>query len=431
MSLIETLKKGIVPEYLSRIAEEEGVELSYLVQSITEGRIVVPKNVNRNLRKPCAIGKGLRVKINANLGTSAEYPEIENELKKLKVAESAGADTVMDLSTAGDLRKIRRLIIENAMIPVGTVPIYEAAVKSIEENGSIVEMKPDDLLKTIEEQAKDGVDFMTIHAGISLQTIEILKRKKRVLGVVSRGGSFIVAWMIHNEKENPLLERFDDVLSILKKYDVTLSLGDGMRPGCLADATDEVQLDELFRLGELVKRAREAGVQVMVEGPGHVPLNEIKANVLLEKKFCDEAPFYVLGPLPTDSAPGYDHLVSAIGGALAGFYGADFLCYVTPREHLGLPDENDVYEGVAAAKIAAHIADIARGNKVALKRDLELAKARAVLDWERQIELSLVPEKTKKMLYERSHGKGACTMCGPYCAIEIVKQTLGTDLDVC
>lgn len=431
MSLIELLKQGIVPKHVEKVSVDEGVELEKLVSDIVSGYVVIPKNANHNLEKPCGIGRNLKVKVNANIGTSAEYPSVEDEIKKLEVAVKAGADTVMDLSTGGDLKAVRSALLKRSPIPVGTVPIYEAAVRSIERNGSIVEMKAEDMLDVIKEQAEEGVDFMTIHAGISLKTIEILQKKKRILGVVSRGGSFLVAWMIHNEQENPLLERFDDVLEILKKHDVTLSLGDGLRPGCLADATDEAQLDELFRLGELVRRAREAGVQTMVEGPGHVPLNEIEANVKLEKKICDGAPFYVLGPLPTDSAPGYDHIVSAIGGALAAYYGADFLCYVTPREHLGLPTAEDVYEGVVAAKIAAHIADIARGNKKAFLHDVEMAKARASLDWKKQANLSLAPKKTESMLKERSQGEGACSMCGPYCAIEIVKKHLGTDIDVC
>jgi phosphomethylpyrimidine synthase len=425
MGLIDELKKGNIPEYLGAIAINEGVEPEELAQKILDGSVVVPLNAMRSIEKPCGIGDGLRVKVNANLGTSADYLSLEEELKKLDAALRAGADTVMDLSTGGDLRKIRKKIIESSPVPVGTVPVYEAAVRAIDERGSIVEMKPEDMLEVIEMQAADGVDFMTIHAGVSLRTVEILERQPRVLGVVSRGGSFLVAWMLHNEKENPLLERFDDVLGIMKKYDVTLSLGDGLRPGCIADSTDEAQLDELLRLGELTQRAREAGVQVMVEGPGHVPLNEIEANIKLEKKICKGAPFYVLGPLPTDAAPGYDHLVSAVGGALAAYFGADFLCYVTPREHLGLPTVEDVYEGVLAAKIAAHIADVARGRKDALERDLNMARARANLDWDAQVRHSIVPEKTERMLKERSSGSGHCTMCGPYCAIEIIRDHFG------
>lgn len=431
MSLIEILKSGFVPDFVEEVARQEDIEVERLCDLIVTGKAVVLKNANREIEKVCAVGKDLRVKVNANIGTSSEFCEVEDELRKLDSAVKAGADTVMDLSTGGDIRSVRRKILERSPVPVGTVPIYEAAVRSIDANGSIVEMKPEDMLNAIREQAEEGVDFMTVHAGVSLSTVEILQKNPRVLGVVSRGGSFLVAWMIHNERENPLLERFDEVLDIMKKHDVTLSLGDGLRPGCIADATDVAQLDELLRLGELVKRAREFGVQVMVEGPGHVPLNEIEANVRIQKKVCDGAPFYVLGPLPTDSAPGYDHLVSAIGGALAAYYGADFLCYVTPREHLGLPTERDVYEGVIAAKIAAHIADVARGRKEALARDLEMAKARASLDWDRQVRLSLDPENTRRLLSERSTGKGTCSMCGPYCAVEIIRKYLGTEVDVC
>lgn len=431
MGLISELKKGALPSYVEAAGRSEEVNIDELVELIISGRVVIPKNKIRVVERPCAIGKQMYVKVNANLGTSTEYPDLNEELEKLKAAVKAGADTVMDLSTGGDLKKIRSSLLKHSPVPLGTVPIYEAAQKSIEIHGSIVEMTPDDMLAVIREQAQEGVDFMTIHAGVTLRTVEILQKKPRLLGVVSRGGSFLVAWMIHHGKENPLYERFDDVLEILKEYDVTLSLGDGLRPGAVADATDEAQLDELFRLGELVRRARKAEVQVMVEGPGHVPLNEIEANVLLEKKICDEAPFYVLGPLPTDAAPGYDHLVSAIGGAVAAYYGADFLCYVTPREHLGLPTRDDVYEGVVASKIAAHVADVARGRKKAVERDVAMARARSRLDWEEQIKLSLAPETTARLLKERSPGSGACTMCGPFCAIEIVKKHLGIEIDVC
>lgn len=425
MTLIERIKKGELPGHLKDIAEKEKIDLNLLLERIVSGRIVVPQNRLREVKKACAIGKGTTVKVNANIGTSADYPDIESEIEKLEIAVRAGADTVMDLSTGGDIEKTRVEILKRSEVPVGTVPIYEAAAKAIDLRGSIVEMSEGDLLETIRLQAEQGVDFMTIHAGITLRTVEILKNFPRLAGVVSRGGSFLVAWMIHNEKENPLYEHFDKVLEILYEYDVTLSLGDGMRPGCIADATDQVQIDELLTLGQLVRRAREAGVQVMVEGPGHVPLNQIEANIVLEKEICDEAPFYVLGPLPTDIAPGYDHLVSAIGGALAAYYGADFLCYVTPREHLGLPTKDDVYHGVVASKIAAHIADVARGNQAAIERDYEMAKARVQLDWKRQIELSIAPQTTEKMLRERSSGTGTCTMCGPYCAIDIMNKYLG------
>lgn len=423
-TLHETLKDGIVPWHIKKIVQEEKVDVDFLIEKIISGRVVVPHNILREIEKPCAIGEGLRVKVNANIGSSEQYPEVEVELEKLKVAVDAGADTVMDLSTGGNIDLLRKKIIENSEVPVGTVPVYEAALRAIDKYGSIVKMKKSDLLGVIEEQAKDGVDFMTIHSGVNLKAVEVLKNNPRLIGVVSRGGSFLVAWMIHNEKENPYYEYFDEVLGILKKYDVTLSLGDGLRPGCIYDATDAAQLTELMTLGSLVRRAREAGVQVMVEGPGHIPLSEIELNVRLEKSICDGAPFYVLGPLPTDSAPGYDHIVSAVGGALAAYYGADFLCYVTPREHLGLPDVQDVREGVMAARIAAHIADVARGRKDALDRDKTISIARRKLDWESQIKNSLDPEKTRKSLLERSSLSGPCTMCGNFCAMDIISRYL-------
>lgn len=427
-NLISALKKGNYPEHLKTISEKESISLEKIAEGILSGGIVVPKNRLRQVKKPCAIGKNLSVKVNANIGSSKTYPEPELEIEKMKSAEEAGADTLMDLSTGDGIGTIRRNILEKSILPLGTVPIYEAAIRAIEDRGSIVEMEENDLLETIENQASGGVDFMTIHSGITLESVTILKKQPRVMGVVSRGGSFIFAWMIHNQKENPLYERFDDVLSILKKYDVTLSLGDGLRPGCISDSTDAVQISELIKLGELVKRARSAEVQVMVEGPGHIPLSEIEANVRLEKAICRDAPFYVLGPLPTDIAPGYDHIVSAIGGSLAAYYGADFLCYVTPREHLGLPNANDVREGVIASKIAAHIADIARSKKQAVSKDRKMAEARNRLDWEKQIELSICPEKTRQMFEERSSYGGPCTMCGEYCAIDILKESLNTGL---
>lgn len=423
-TLLKSLREGILPGYLNNIAQHEGVSIEFLIEKILSGRVVVPHNVFRTIKQPCAIGEGLKVKINANIGSSEEYPDSKVELEKLRIAVEAGADTVMDLSTGGNVDELRKEIINNSPVPVGTVPIYEAALKAIEKSGSIVEMKTKDFMKAVESQAKDGVDFMTIHSGIDLKAVEILEKHPRLIGVVSRGGSFLIAWMIHNEKENPYYEYFDEVLKILKKYDVTLSLGDGLRPGCIHDATDMAQLTELMTLGELVKKAREAEVQVMVEGPGHIPLSEIELNVRLEKSICDGTPFYVLGPLPTDSAPGYDHIVSAVGGALAAYYGADFLCYVTPREHLGLPDISDVREGVIAAKIAAHIADVARGRKDALKKDERMSIVRKNLDWKKQIESSLDPQKTRKSLLERSSLTGPCTMCGNLCAMDIISKYL-------
>jgi phosphomethylpyrimidine synthase len=421
-TLIEALKAGDVPQYLIDIARAEGVEPETLAARVLAGRVVVPKNVQVELERPCAIGEGLSVKINANIGTSERYPDVEEELKKLAVAVEAGADAVMDLSTGGNLERIRTRIRDACPVPLGTVPIYEAALVARERDGSIVDMTVEDFFDVLERQVRQGVDFMTIHAGLNREGLRALEEAPRTLGVVSRGGSFMLAWMLHHDAENPYYEHFDRVLEILRQYDVTLSLGDSLRPGCIADATDRAQLTELATLGMLVRRAREAGVQVMVEGPGHVPLNEVEANIRLEKALCDGAPFYVLGPLPTDAAPGYDHIVSAIGGALAAYVGADFLCYVTPREHLGLPDIEDVREGVVAAKIAAHIADVARGLPSAREQDLRVARARARLDWQGQIENAIDPKRARTALAERSDLEGPCTMCGEFCAIDIVAK---------
>ncbi len=429
MGLIEDLKKGKLPENFKKIAQEERVEVDSLVNGVLKGEIVVPQNIFHKLKKPVVIGKGLRTKVNANIGTSEYYPFPQEEIKKLLTAIEVGTDTVMDLSTAGDLDKIRRSILKKSIVPLGTVPIYQAAIESIEKRGNIVEMKEDEIFEVIERQAKDGVDFMTIHAGVTLKTLDSLSKEDRVTGVVSRGGAFLIAWMIHQGKENPLYEQFERLLEISKKYEITISLGDGLRPGCQADASDRPQIQELIVLGELVDLARKNGVQVIVEGPGHVPINQIEANVRMEKEICRGAPFYVLGPLVTDVALGYDHITSAIGGALAAFYGADFLCYVTPREHLGLPTVEDVREGVVAARIAAHAADIAKGNKRAWEQDLEISKHRKNLNWEKQISLSIDPERAKKALKERRRGvkEETCSMCGKYCAMKIISQVLGVE----
>ncbi|WP_297055431.1 phosphomethylpyrimidine synthase ThiC [Thermosulfurimonas sp.] len=424
LTLKERLRRGEVPEEIRRVAELEGIAPEELVRGVVEGRIVVPWNRRARLDRPCAIGSGVRTKINANLGTSKDAPDPEKELEKLRVALAAGADTVMDLSTGGPIDEVRRLIREHCPVPLGTVPIYQAAVEAVEhKHKSIVEMTVEEMFSAVLRHAEDGVDFMTIHCGINREVLHRLERKERVLGVVSRGGSFIVEWMIYNQKENPFYQYFDRLLEIAREYEITLSLGDGIRPGCLADATDGPQIQELIILGELTQRAWEAGVQVMIEGPGHVPLDQIEANVKLEKRLCHGAPFYVLGPLPTDIAPGYDHIVGAIGGALAAAAGADFLCYVTPAEHLRLPTVEDVREGVIAAKIAAHVADLVKGIPGAWDKDLAMARARAALDWEAQIRLSLDPEKARRYRMEGGASKSkACTMCGEYCAIKVFSR---------
>ncbi|MCS7199902.1 MAG: phosphomethylpyrimidine synthase ThiC [Caldimicrobium sp.] len=417
-------EKNIITEEIEVCALKEGVSPDYIVQGIAKGEIVICKNKKNKVTKPCAIGKGLKTKVNVNIGTSKDRPFIEEELKKLEIALKYGTDTVMDLSTGGPVDDIRRIIRENCPVPLGTVPIYQAALEAVEKHHkSIVEMTVSEIFDVIRRQAEDGVDFMTVHCGITKHTLERLKNKDRVLGVVSRGGSFIVEWMVYNNRENPLYEYYDELLEIAHTYDVTLSLGDGIRPGCIADATDGPQIQELIILGELTLRAWDKGVQVMIEGPGHVPLDQIEANIKLQKRLCHNAPFYVLGPLPTDIAPGYDHIVGAIGGAIAASAGADFLCYLTPAEHLRLPTLEDVKEGLIASKIAAHIADLVKGVKGAWEWDLEMAKARAQLDWERQIELAIDPEKARKYRLEGGVSRSkACTMCGEYCAIKIYEH---------
>ncbi len=422
--ILEARAGNITPE-MRELAKAEGIEISYIQEEITNGRIVITKNRLRKSSIALGIGRGLRTKVNANIGTSRDHCDIENELKKLEVSISNRADAVMDLSTGGDIRKVRRAILDNSPLPVGTVPIYQAVVETMEEHGSIAKMKAEDLFSLLEEQAKEGVDFVTLHCGVTLETLDRLREDRRIMDVVSRGGAFLIEWMIYNERENPLFERFDRVLEIAKRYDLVLSLGDGMRPGCLADATDRPQIQELIILGELASRALKEGVQVMIEGPGHVPLHQIAYNVQIEKEICKGAPFYVLGPLVTDIAPGYDHITAAIGGAIAGTAGADFLCYVTPSEHLRLPTIEDVKEGIIAARIAAHAADIAKGIKGAIEIDIEMAKRRKNLDWDGQFSLAIDPEKAKRYRKEsRPYDDSVCTMCGSFCAIKTVRENL-------
>jgi phosphomethylpyrimidine synthase len=421
-------QRGVITKEMKRVALEEGVSPEWLREKVASGRIAIPANRNHKGVKAIGIGEGLRIKVNTNLGTSSDRSDLEEELKKLKVSIDAGTDTVMDLSTGGDISAIRAEILKHSSIPLGTVPIYQAAVKAVRKRKSLAKMRTEDLFEVIEAQAEEGVDFMTLHCGVTRHTVERLRLDPRILGVVSRGGSFLVEWMIYNGRENPLYEHYDRILEIAKKHDVTLSLGDGLRPGCLADATDRAQVSETILLGELTERAWAEGVQVIIEGPGHVPLDQIEANVLLEKRLCKGAPFYVLGPLVTDISPGYDHITCAIGGAIAGRAGADFLCYVTPSEHLKLPSVEDVKEGVIATRIAGHAADIARGNRKAIERDLEMAKARKSFDWKRQIELSLDPEKAGRFHEEGKSGEeDVCTMCGEFCAIKRVKDFFRND----
>lgn len=425
MTQLELARDGIISPQMSLVAKNEGVEAEFVRQGVAEGRIVIPANPNHKNLIPCGIGQGLRTKVNANIGTSSDFGNIDTELEKLKMAIGCGADTVMDLSTGGDIPAIRRAIIAASSLPIGTVPIYQTGIEAISRYGAIVKMTVDEIFATIEEHARDGVDFMTVHCGITQSAIARLKKQGRVADVVSRGGAFLIGWMLYNEQENPLYEHYDRLLEIARRFDVTLSLGDGMRPGCLADATDRPQIEELLTIGELVIRARQAGVQVMVEGPGHLPLNQIEANVRLAKAICKGAPFYVLGPLVTDVAAGYDHITGAIGGAVAAAAGADFLCYVTPAEHLSLPDPEDVRQGVIAARIAAHAADIAKGVKGAEEWDKRMSMARKKLDWDEQARLSLDPERSRQFHRKHASGGAACSMCGKFCAMELVEKYLG------
>ena len=418
-------RQGVVTKEMEFVAREENLSPEFIREGVAKGTIAICCNVNHKNLKPCGVGGGLRVKVNANIGTSDSFPELAPELGKLHAAIAAGVDSIMDLSTGGNITASRRAIIGASDVMVGTVPIYQVAVETIQKHGAVVEMTKEDLFDVIRMQAQDGADFMTLHCGINRNVLKALTDEGRIMYVVSRGGSFITGWMLHNGEENPLYEYFDDVLDICEEYDVTISLGDGLRPGCIADATDRAQIQELLNLGELTQRAWERGVQVMVEGPGHMPYDQIETNMKLQKRICHGAPFYVLGPLVTDVAPGYDHITSAIGGTLAAISGADFLCYVTPAEHLGLPDLNDVREGVIAARIAAHAADLARGNKNAWAWDNDMAQARKDLDWEKQLALAIDPVKAREYrLKKNKTGEEACSMCGEYCAVKIVGKYL-------
>lgn len=420
---MQLARAGKITDEMKIVATSENVDAEKIREGVAAGIIAICANVNHKNLNPCGVGQGLRTKVNANIGTSSTFPNIEPELEKLDEAIKCGADSVMDLSTGNNIDFSRKKIIEHSTIMVGTVPIYQATVTAIKNHGAIVAMTAEDLLNTIETQAKDGADFMTIHCGVTRAAVEKMRSQKREMDIVSRGGSFIAGWILHNEKENPLYEHYDDILDICEKYDVTISLGDGMRPGCIADATDRAQITELIALGELVDRAWKRGVQVMVEGPGHVPFDQIAANMKLEKKLCHNAPFYVLGPLVTDIAPGYDHITAAIGGTLAAVSGADFLCYVTPAEHLCLPTIDDVHTGVITARIAAHAADIVKGVPNAKDWDLKMAKARKILDWDAQINLAIDPDLARKKRSARnSSDEIACSMCGEYCAVKIVNE---------
>ncbi|MBM2825507.1 MAG: thiC [Dehalococcoidales bacterium] len=431
MTQLELARQGIISPQMGLVAKHEGVDAELIRQGVAEGVIVIAANINHKNLVPCGIGRGLTTKVNANIGTSSDFVSVDTELEKLRVASDAGADTIMDLSTGGDISAIRRSIIAACPLAVGTVPIYQAGLGAINKHGAIVKMTVDELFAVIEEHARDGVDFVTVHCGVTRSAIARLKQQGRVTDVVSRGGAFLIAWMLYNERENPLYEYYDRLLELAREFDVTLSLGDGMRPGSLADATDRTQLEELLNIGELVDRARQAGVQAMVEGPGHLPLDQIEANVRLEKSICKGAPFYVLGPLVTDIGAGYDHITGAIGGAIAAAAGADFLCYVTPAEHLSLPDVEDVRQGVIASRIAAHAGDIVKVGKSAAERDRKMSLARKKLNWEEQARLSLDPERSRRVHGKHTTTGSACSMCGNFCAMALVEEYLGVSATRC
>jgi phosphomethylpyrimidine synthase len=423
MTLLENALNNILTPIAKKIADCEGLDRKLFLKRLREGKIVIPLNKRRKIAKPCGIGLGLRTKVNANIGTSTDKCEIADELIKLKAAINYGADAIMDLSIGGNLREIRKRVLKCSTVPLGTVPIYEIAVNAQKNKGDFLKFTARDVLEILESQASEGVDFFTVHSGVTRKNLKILKDHNRVLGIVSRGGAMLASWMSCHKKENPFYEYFDKILDIAQRYDVTLSLGDGLRPGSVLDSTDNAQLAELKTLGALALRAKRKNVQVMIEGPGHVPLNEIKKNIFLEKKICHQAPFYVLGPLVTDIGAGYDHISASIGGALAASFGADFLCYVTASEHLRHPSVEDVKEGVIAARIAAHAGDIAKGLPSAIRWDRKISQARKKRDWKKQIQLSIDPIKAKKYrASSRPHLLDVCTMCGKYCSIKLMEE---------
>jgi phosphomethylpyrimidine synthase len=422
LTQIENARKGHITPEMEEVARIEDIDIQKLIKGLANGNIVIPCNINRE-STPCAVGDGLSTKINANVGSSSEIEDIDNEIEKAIVAVQYGAHAVMDLSTGNHLKQIRKSILEAIDVPVGTVPIYEAGVAARLREKTVIDMTEDDMFHAIENQAKEGVDFMTLHCGITRDTVNKLISAKRIMGVVSRGGAFLASWIKHNEQENPLYKNYDYLLEIAYEYDITISLGDGLRPGCLSDATDIPQIQELITLGDLVQKARDADVQCMVEGPGHVPMDQIAANMKIQKTICKGAPFYVLGPIVTDMAPGYDHITSAIGGAIAAFSGANFLCYVTPSEHLSIPGLEEVKEGVIASKIAAQAADVAKGLNSAWENEKKMSHARRNFDWEKQFELSFDSEKPKKFRKNCSvEEDDMCSMCGEYCALRLARD---------
>ena len=419
MTQIISARNGEMTEELLAIAEKEYVDPKILMQKVAEGKVCILKNINHKNCIPTAIGEGMTIKVNANIGTSKERSSTKEELEKLRVVQETDCDAVMDLSTGTNIDETRTAIIKECKIPLGTVPVYQAGKEAIDVHGSILELNKDKLFSDIEKHCRDGVDFITVHCGVTRQVVDFLREQGRICDIVSRGGAMLAAWVIGNKQENPLYEFYDDLLDIAKTYDTTLSLGDGLRPGGGADAGDRAQVAETLYLGELVNRARKAGVQTMVEGPGHVPLNKIPSVIETIKILTQGAPLYVLGPLVTDVAPGYDHITAAIGGTLAAYHGADFLCYVTPAEHLELPDSEQVRQGIIASKLAAHAADVAKGNIQAIERDRQMSIARKALDWDAQKALAI-----DKTVFEYIDKGKPCTMCGKYCSMKLINDYL-------
>lgn len=427
MTQLEDAKNGIITEAMRQVAAYEDISEELIRKRVAEGSIVIPKNMNHSFIAR-GVGKGLKTKINANIGTSPSHFNIDEELGKLDVAFAAGADAVMDLSTGGDLAEILKSIISYSQVMIGTVPIYKTVSKVFAENRPCADITEDEIFNEIEYQAKSGVDFITVHCGITRESIRVLKKSNRLMGMVSRGGSLMAEWIVKNNAENPLYEKYDRLLQICREYDVTLSLGDGLRPGTIFDAEDGAQITEMITLGHLAQQARDAGVQVMIEGPGHVPLSRIAGDMKMQKRVCGGAPYYVLGPLPTDIAAGYDHITSAIGGAIAAANGADFLCYVTPAEHLALPSIDDVREGVIASKIAAHIGDLEKGIASAWDRDRRMSDARNRFDWKTMFEVCIDPEKARKIRQgSEDKDRDVCTMCGDLCALKTHFRAFGDD----
>jgi phosphomethylpyrimidine synthase len=421
MTQIFKAKEKIITKEMEMASKDEPLSTEEIRSGIEKGTIVIPKNRNHNF-SPLAVGEGTYIKVNANIGISSLKSDLSGELNKLDVAVKAGAHSIMDLSVCEDIqyiKEIRREIIKRSEIMVGTVPIYEVAAKMTSQKKSIHSLTKDDILEVIRRQAEDGVDFMTIHAGVTQDVIRKLNKDPRIGGIVSRGGAILAEWMKYNKKENPFLDLYDELLEIAYEYDVTFSLGDGLRPGAIQDGTDRAQIQELIILGELVDRTREKNVQVMVEGPGHIQLSDVEMNMKLQKRLCHDAPFYILGPIVTDIAPGYDHITSAIGGTVAGMAGADFLCYVTPAEHLYLPDDNDVHNGVIASRIAAHAADVALNKGKSRSIDESMSSARRTLDWNKMSELAIDQRKVKDAIKQYNLAEqDKCTMCGEYCALK-------------